>query len=202
VLPFVIPLAILILAIGAVYLYLEKDSIFSSEPENVLLKVIPPPHVNIIERDFEFAITFPYSKSDSYNEISGIDPSVFNEDVKLADQRPKETVKKHEKKNQVVEKPIEEVEQRLEPKTEQVAEIKQPPTSKNISKYKDYYIVQVAAYRTYDAAEVEAEKFRNQGYNAFIEIAELPDRGTWYRIKVGDFTSVKHAEDFLIKNRN
>jgi cell division septation protein DedD len=98
----------------------------------------------------------------------------------------------------------------LEVKTKDVVEEKVEPkietggtsTNKNISKYKDYFIVQVAAYKTYEDAEAEAEKFRNQGYNAFIEIAELPGRGTWYRIKVGDFTSVKHAEDFLKANRN
>ena len=33
---------ILIIAVGVVYIYLAKDSILSSEPENVVLKVTPP----------------------------------------------------------------------------------------------------------------------------------------------------------------
>ncbi len=197
ILPFIIPLAILIITVGVVYIYLAKDSILSSEPENVLLKVTPPPYVNIIERDFEFAVTFPYSKSEANNEISGIDPTVFNEGVKLVEQKPKIKVKEPEKKVDTEIKTQEIVEKKVESKTETI----QPITNKNISKYKDYFIVQVAAFKTYEAAETEAEGFRDQGYNAFIEIAELPGRGTWYRIKVGDFTSVKHAEDFLNKNR-
>ena len=204
VLPLAIPLGILIIAIVAVYIYLEKDSIISSEPENVVLKITPPPHVNIIERDFEFAVTYPYSKSEDYNEISGIDPSVFKEELKLVEENPKVKVKEPDKKVPAEQKSVGKIEEKVESKTETVTktEISQTITNKNISKYKDYYIVQVAAYKTYETAEVEAEKFRNQGYNAFIEIADLPGRGTWYRIKVGDFTSVKHAEDFLIKNRN
>jgi nucleoid DNA-binding protein len=87
ILPLIIPLAILIIAIGVVYLYLAENSILSSEPENVVSKVTPPPHVNIIERDFEFAVTFPYSKSEAYNKISGIDPSVFTEGVKLIEKK-------------------------------------------------------------------------------------------------------------------
>jgi cell division septation protein DedD/nucleoid DNA-binding protein len=203
-LPFAIPLGILIIAIGAVFIYLEKDSIISSEPENVVLKITPPPHVNIIERDFEFAVTYPYSKSENYNEISGIDPSVFKEELKLVEENPKVKVKEPDKKVPAEQKSIGKIEEKVESKTEIVTktEVSQTITNKNISKYKDYYIVQVAAYKTYETAEVEAEKFRNQGYNAFIEIADLPGRGTWYRIKVGDFTSVKHAEDFLNKNRN
>ncbi|MBT8383103.1 MAG: SPOR domain-containing protein [Ignavibacteria bacterium] len=202
VLTLIIPFAILILAIGAVYLYLSKDSIFSSEPEKVLLNITLPPHVNIIERDFEFAVTFPYSKSENYDEILGIDPLVFKEDLKLVEQTPKEKVKQPERKTLADEKPVEKVEEKVESKKETVTQTKQRSSNKNITKYKDYYIVQVSAYKTYEAAELEAEKYRNEGYNAFIEIAELPGKGTWYRIKVGDFTSVKHAEDFFNKNRN
>ena len=198
ILPYAVPLAILIILFGIVYIFLAEDSILSSEPENVILEVKPPPHVNIIERDFEFAVTFPYSKSDANNEISGIDPSVFEEDIKLVEQKPEIKVNEQEKKVQLEDKTDEIVKERETPRVEP----RQTIMNKNISKYKDYYIVQVAAYKTYEAADAEAEKFRNQGYNAFIEIAELPGRGTWYRIKVGDFTSVKHAEDFLNKNRN
>ena len=198
ILPFAIPLAILVVAIGVVYIYLAEDSILSSEPENVVLKVAPPPHVNIIERDFEFAVTFPYSKSEANNEISGIDPSVFKEGVKLIEKKPKVKVNEPEKKVQLEAK----TEDIVEEKVDRKIETEKTSTNKNISKYKDYFIVQVAAYKTYEDAETEAEKYRNQGYNAFIEIAELPGRGTWYRIKVGDFTSVKNAEDFLMRNRN
>jgi len=198
ILPFAIPLAILVIAIGIVYIYLAEDSILSSEPENVVVKVTPPPHVNIIERDFEFAVTFPYSKSEANNEISGIDPSVFKEDVKLVEKKPEVKVTEPEKKAQLEAKIENIVREEVEPKIE----TEKTSTNKNISKYKDYFIVQVAAYKTYEEADAEAEKFRNQGYNAFIEIAELPGRGTWYRIKVGDFTSVKHAEDFLMRNSN
>jgi cell division septation protein DedD len=191
-LPIALSFAVLIIVLGVLYIFLEKDSILTSEPKNVLIKVTPPPYVNVIERDYEFAVTFPYTPSESGNQILGIDPSVFESGVKIVEQKPEPV----ETKKELKEKSKTEV--KVEDKPEPVL----TERNKNITKYKDYYIVQVSAYRSYTAAEEEAEKFRDQGYNAFIEIAEVPGKGTWYRIKVGDFTSIKHAEDFLIKNRN
>jgi cell division septation protein DedD len=184
--------AVVLILVGLVYIFLEKDSILTSEPKNVFIKVTPPPYVNVIERDYEFAVTFPYLPSENGNQISGIDPEVFAAGVKIVEQipepeEPKKVVK--ETTNTEVKTP--------EKKAPVITE-----RNKNISKYKDYYVVQVSAYPSYTLAEEEAEKFRDQGYNAFIEIAEIPGKGTWYRIKVGDFTSIKHAEDFLIKNSN
>ena len=70
----------------------------------------------------------------------------------------------------------------------------------NIFKYGNNFVVQVASYRASSISENEAGKYRNKGYNAFVEAAEIPNRGTWYRVRVGDFSSKEEALNFISKN--
>ncbi|MDY0083954.1 MAG: SPOR domain-containing protein, partial [Ignavibacteriaceae bacterium] len=70
----------------------------------------------------------------------------------------------------------------------------------NIFKYGDHYVVQVASFRSGSISENEAGKYRNKGYNAFVETAEIPERGTWYRVRVGNFTTKEEAQNFINKN--
>ncbi len=37
------------------------------------------------------------------------------------------------------------------------------------------------------------------GYNTFVEIAEITDTGTWFRLRVGDFTTREKANSFATK---
>jgi cell division septation protein DedD len=60
--------------------------------------------------------------------------------------------------------------------------------------------VQVAAFRSSSISENEAGKYRNKGLNAFVEAAEIPGRGTWYRVRVGNFNSKEEALIFANKN--
>ena len=60
--------------------------------------------------------------------------------------------------------------------------------------------MQVASFRSKSIAENEAGKYRNKGYNSFVEQAEIPGRGLWYRIRVGDFSSIDEAKNFISKN--
>jgi OOP family OmpA-OmpF porin len=56
------------------------------------------------------------------------------------------------------------------------------------------YTVQVSSWRSRAKAESEVKRLQDQGYNAFIIIAELPDLdGTWYRVRVGYFNTFEEA---------
>ncbi|MGQ9799860.1 MAG: SPOR domain-containing protein, partial [Ignavibacterium sp.] len=66
----------------------------------------------------------------------------------------------------------------------------------NIFKYKNYYVVQVAAFRSNSIAENIATEFRNKGYNAFVEKAEIQGMGIWFRVRVGNFPTLREAEEF------
>lgn len=52
------------------------------------------------------------------------------------------------------------------------------------------FTVQVSSWRTRQAAERDAQRFRNHGYDAYVQEAYLADRGeTWYRVRIGRFTT-------------
>lgn len=56
------------------------------------------------------------------------------------------------------------------------------------------YTVQVSSWRTMRKAEKEAQRFREQGYDAYVQQAFLPDRQeTWYRVRIGRYASADAA---------
>lgn len=56
------------------------------------------------------------------------------------------------------------------------------------------YTVQVSSWRSRAKADSEVKRLQDQGYNAFIVIAELPDLdGIWYRVRVGYFNTFEEA---------
>lgn len=61
--------------------------------------------------------------------------------------------------------------------------------------------VQVSSWRNRGKAEDEVKRLRNQGFNAFLVEANLPQKGgIWYRVRIGNFKSNEEAEQFLSKN--
>ena len=56
------------------------------------------------------------------------------------------------------------------------------------------YTLQIASYQDKQAAEDEVKKMKKQGYAAFIVSSLLPEKGTWYRVRLGSFTSKVAAE--------
>ncbi|MGE0786942.1 MAG: SPOR domain-containing protein [Sandaracinaceae bacterium] len=58
------------------------------------------------------------------------------------------------------------------------------------------YTVQVISYPERESAEAFAEGLRSRGHRAFVMSAELPDRGTWYRVRIGPFDSAGEANQF------
>lgn len=49
------------------------------------------------------------------------------------------------------------------------------------------FTLQVVSYRTREEATVFAEALRGRGHEAFVTRAELPGRGTYFRVRIGPF---------------
>ncbi len=62
-----------------------------------------------------------------------------------------------------------------------------------------FYTVHVGSYRSRDTAASEANRIRAKGHDAFVERAELGQRGTWFRVKVGRFQTRAEAESLKEK---
>jgi cell division septation protein DedD len=58
------------------------------------------------------------------------------------------------------------------------------------------YTLQVISYHTREEAEVFAEALRARGHTAFVQAAEVPERGTYYRVRVGPFETMRAAERY------
>ena len=56
------------------------------------------------------------------------------------------------------------------------------------------YCFQVASFRKKGNADYQVQDLKSKGYNAFVEIANIPGLGgTWYRVRVGYFDSREEA---------
>lgn len=209
--PFILfPLLVIALSI-ALYWYLEyyKKSDVIVKPKEITLK---SDNVKIVNRDFGIPISYPYplkvneTTITETNEPKKEEPvvTIENGDDKKNNQLNSETKKSEQIKpnENIVDKVVQ---NKVETKQKENTKI-QIPTGKalnvgdNIFKYNNYYVVQVASFRSISISENEAGKYRNKGYNAFVETAEIPDRGTWYRVRVGNFSSKEEAQNFIKKN--
>ena len=199
--PFIVfPLLVIGLSL-ALYWYLEfyKKSEVTPASKQIVLKT---DNAKIVQRDFDIPVTYPYMPKVNETSISEtVTPK--NENQNLVPEK-NEIVK-----TEPINTEIKKVEKEIPKQT--VTETKQSvnpviPTGKalnvgnNIYKYGNYFVVQVAAFRSSSISENEAGKYRNKGLNAFVEAAEIPGRGTWYRVRVGNFNSKEEALIFANKN--
>jgi len=60
-----------------------------------------------------------------------------------------------------------------------------------------YYTIQISSWRTRTKAESEARRYREVGLEAYVQEAEIPDRGMWYRVRVGSYPSLTAAKEAL-----
>ncbi len=206
-LPFIIfPLIVIVLSL-ALYWYLEyfQKKEMPVKSVNISLNTA---NTTVIKRDYDVPVTIPYSVQTEGNILS--ESTVAPEEIKKEEVK-KEDVVVNEKVEKQPETKIEKKEIKSEPPVK-IPEIK-PFTSttaltntkalnvgNNIFKYGDHYVVQVASFRSSSISENEAGKYRNKGYNAFVETAEIPERGTWYRVRIGNFATKEEAQNFINKN--
>ena len=64
--------------------------------------------------------------------------------------------------------------------------------------------VQVASTKDAASAEALVKKLTQLGYAGFSTVAEIPDKGTWYRVRVGPYRTKTEAEQVrrgLIKDQ-
>lgn len=196
--PFLIVLFGSILIIGLLYFHITQIKNMATKKTEKKL-VLKTDNASIVERDFSVPVSYPYPKKETEetNSFTPIDSKkietnlVDNTSAKKEEIRsePKELVKK------------EEGETNKTGQTDRNILLQQPDVNyervaPNIFKYKDYYVVQVAAFRSNSIAENEASKLRNKGYNAFVEKADIQGMGIWFRVRVGNFPTLREAQEF------
>lgn len=59
------------------------------------------------------------------------------------------------------------------------------------------YSVQVGSYPQLAEATRIVERWKGKGYPAYLMIADIPDRGRWYRVRIGGFQTREDASRYL-----
>ncbi len=60
------------------------------------------------------------------------------------------------------------------------------------------YQLQVSSFRTQSEADQFAAQLRARGHKAYVTEARVPNRGTWYRVRIGPFPSQHAAASYRI----
>jgi cell division septation protein DedD len=56
--------------------------------------------------------------------------------------------------------------------------------------------LQVSSFRTEAEADAFMQQLRARGHKAHVQRAEIPSRGTWYRVKIGPFATMNEATKY------
>jgi len=57
-----------------------------------------------------------------------------------------------------------------------------------------FYTIQMSSWRTREKAESEVERYQSMGLEAYIQQADLGEKGTWYRVRVGRYPALSEAQ--------
>ena len=80
-----------------------------------------------------------------------------------------------------------------------IAETKLQAEEKPILSSEKKFTIQVASFQDKARAEIVANGLKQKGYQPVISSKELPDKGTWYRVFIGDFDTEEEAKSLLEK---
>ncbi len=118
----------------------------------------------------------------------------------------------------LAEKPVENPSPALEPDNRQVVMNQKPANTEQLitpqtetsdggavrvkSPSNAQYSIQVGSYPSMDEANSKISDWRSRGYPAFMMIADIPDRGRWYRVRIGGFASKEDAQKYMDRFRS
>jgi cell division septation protein DedD len=64
------------------------------------------------------------------------------------------------------------------------------------------YTIQIGAFQKEEDAKQIVNKLKSKGYPAFIKTADIPGKGTWYRVRVGTFSTRVTAKLYAANLKN
>jgi cell division septation protein DedD len=92
----------------------------------------------------------------------------------------------------------------VEPRRVATAEtkVKAPPAAGLVSSQGGDYAVQVSSFRSLDQASDLKGRLSKRGYSAYVQSVDLSDKGTWHRVRVGNYRDKDGAERVASDIRN
>jgi DedD protein len=168
----------------------------------------PLPEVTSNKPPKQEEFTFYKTLTDKENKTVSIDltPKSVDEEKRVDKKQavaevPKDKVEQAAKKDKKIEAKAEKEKAAMPPKqtaTKQsvlpLVEAKKETASSHGLSSKLRYTIQISAYQDKGMAEEDVKKMKTHGYAAFIVSYAVPDKGTWYRVRLGSFASRAAAE--------
>lgn len=71
---------------------------------------------------------------------------------------------------------------------------KKGPSGSDAQTSKVRFTVQIASYPDRELAEDEVRRMKQLGYAAFVVSSDVPERGTWHRVRLGSFQNKASAD--------
>lgn len=59
------------------------------------------------------------------------------------------------------------------------------------------YSIQIGSYPQLELANQAVENWKGKGYPAYMMIADIPEKGRWYRVRIGGFSEKTKADSYL-----
>ncbi len=185
---FIIALITILVVGAALYLFLKQGGLAVNKEKK---QVLPASTPVIIERKYTVPVTYPYPPKETKESIkSGSDneheSSALNSNNADAINADKNNDGGNIQKNEII------------PSNKN---IETPEIKDYIVKTGEHYVVQISSWQSELVAKKEAERFQSKGYRSFVEKANVIGKGTWYRVKVGNFKTLIEAQQFFKKNQ-
>jgi cell division septation protein DedD len=192
---FIVAIIIIVAIAIALYFYLTRSFVSSKNPEPDQVAGSEVIHPNIVERDYSVPVTYSDKNTTSSTKVN-----TDNTNSKVGGEVKTQVVSDKAAQKKGVEKEGDNISSSITfnnlPAPTDTAEL-----HKNISFENGNYVVQLSSFRTKSVAVYQTAKVKKKGYDAFVEKAEVAGKGTWYRVKVKNFKSMREAEDFLLSNK-
>ena len=68
--------------------------------------------------------------------------------------------------------------------------------------YKGTWTIQLSSHKNLKDAKIFSNNFKVRGYNPIINQVDLGDKGVWYRVSIGSFSTLVEAKNYVIKEND
>lgn len=58
-----------------------------------------------------------------------------------------------------------------------------------------FYTIQLSSWKTQAKADREARRYREMGLESYVQKADIPGMGIWYRVRVGRYQALTEAQE-------
>ncbi|MFO7448160.1 MAG: SPOR domain-containing protein [Ignavibacteriaceae bacterium] len=185
---FIIALFVISAVAAALFIFLKESTQLNVKEGEHQALIAKPSVPTVIDRNYDVPVTYPYQKREN---LSGISLPT----AKVSEPVPQKQITAGNEVENVTPKSV----TRSSPEAVTRPSSGSVKLKNNLYREGNTYTVQISSWKSKSKAEAEVQKLRNKNLDAFVERAEVPGKGFWYRVKIGNIKTQAEAEKYLIE---